>query len=202
MDNDLLVETQEWLSTLRTGSTQLISRPDPWERFYGKYNPFVRATIIACGVSSTNLEDRAQEAWIELIRSLPGLEVEPSRGSLLAWIRTVVFRVTRDAQRKLMQLKLVGEGQELVEKVHDPKTVAPATECEHREEVASLRSALNSFRDRTSQRNFKILCLISFDGLSAEETGSILNLSVPQVWARHHRVKRSFQRHLRRSGIY
>lgn len=207
MDDTILLDVQQWLSLHQTaaavrsaGAADASRLRDAWERFYRRNDPFVRATVSACGVGPMNLDDCAQDAWIELSRALPALRLDPSRGSLLAWIRTVVFRVTRDGLRK-RAVVFSSESCDLVKSSFDPDIPSPDAEFERRETQASVRTALDAFRGHASHTSFQVLWLVSIEGLSAEETAEQLDLTVPQVWARHHRVKEQFRRFLRASGI-
>ena len=66
-------------------------------------DPFVRKIVSSLVIRRADVEDWVQDAWVALIQSLPNLQLDPSRGTLLGWIRCVVF-VARDAQRRANRL--------------------------------------------------------------------------------------------------
>lgn len=170
----------------------IVVSDDSWAEFYRRYDPFVRSVVSSSGITRTDFEDRVQDAWVALIQSLPDLQLDPTRGTLLAWIRTVVFRATRDGQRHRARWAPSPDSQEIVESIHDSRMPTPAAQCEGRERRKNVRLALRLFRHKTSRTNYRVLYLMGIKGLSVDEVARRLNLTPPQVWTRHHRSKREF----------
>jgi hypothetical protein len=66
----LLQDTQGYLLS-RTNRAAENSFPQAWDRFYATYNPLVRRVAQSCRVRGADLDDCAQEIWLEIIRNQP-----------------------------------------------------------------------------------------------------------------------------------
>jgi RNA polymerase sigma factor (sigma-70 family) len=71
-----------------------VSRPPSaiWNDLVALADPHIRAEVGTCAVTRGQMEECVQEAWVEVVASLPSVDPAPARGSLVAWLRTIARR--------------------------------------------------------------------------------------------------------------
>lgn len=70
-----------------------------WEEFVRLYAPLIHAYAMRRGLQDADAADLAQEVLMWVLRSVPGFEYDPARGSFRGWL----FQVTRHQLLKWIQ---------------------------------------------------------------------------------------------------
>jgi RNA polymerase sigma-70 factor, ECF subfamily len=162
-------EQPAWLEAARRG--------EPWalEQFYEAHRPLVYRLCCRLLGAADEVEDAMQAVFVSAFRALPRFRGE---SSLQTWIyRLAVNEATRRRARTRETLPLTEEhpgapdaGPGIVENVHVRQALA-RLRAEHR----------------------VILILRFWEGLSVEEIGGVLGISLPAVKMRLHRARKEFR---------
>jgi len=162
-----------------------------WELFFRAYTDYVRRVATNCGVKAADLDDCCQEAWIEVVQRLAEGKYDPARGSLAAWIFTVVRNKSIDFLRAL------GRNPEV--KVPDLDFLPtrceldPAVLFERKRRQAILKSALDELVKRISAKTFEALYQTSIEERDGSDVAADLGLTPEQVRYRRRRAKQSLR---------
>jgi RNA polymerase sigma factor (sigma-70 family) len=161
-----------------------------WERFYVSSDAAIRRFAATFRSRGVNVEDCTQEVWADLMTSLPGFAMDPSRGRFTSWLFTIVRSKATNAIRRQAR----GTSLTLAAGI-DPAADAagPAELCQRRSDRDGVRRAMASLKDRASDLSYQVLHLRWIDRLSVAEVARTLGLSSGQVWAREHRMKRQLK---------
>ncbi len=182
-DGDLLARTQAYLKSCREEPLPPSdSCSSAWDEFYARFDPVVRWAVRACRPTVQEpLEDCAQEAWLEIVRKLVGFRYDPARGSVRAWLSTLVRRRTRRALRRTGRgaSPLAGLDASLLCRRADA-----AQDCQHRERRQAVHCALERVRDRLGPTAGQVVALHALRGRPLRAVAFTLGLTLGQ--ARHH----------------
>jgi RNA polymerase sigma-70 factor, ECF subfamily len=131
-------------------------------------------------------EDVMQEAYVRAFRELAKFRGE---ARFSTWLTRIACHEALARARKRRRLVSIGGGEP-----PDPpaETAGPEREMENRELHAVLREAVEILPDPLRT----VFCLREIEGLSTEETGDALGLTVENVRVRLHRAKRSLRQSL------
>ena len=100
-DLAVLNRIQSFLAAPQSGELPTHEESTAWMDFYQIHDPVIRAIVKHRTVSASDRDDLAQEIWALLIRRLPGLILDPDRGTLRAWIAAVArHHAGRHARRQ------------------------------------------------------------------------------------------------------
>ena len=113
-------------------------------------------------------DDGVQELWLMLIKRLPDLCFDPSRGDIRDWICTA-------AENRLVD--------------HERSRRSHATE--YLREV--VLDALADLRGQVSPRDYEAFTLRWVEGLSVREIVCRLGMTDGQIWSSHHRTRRKLR---------
>ncbi|TVP99377.1 MAG: sigma-70 family RNA polymerase sigma factor [Planctomycetaceae bacterium] len=197
VDRELLHRVQGYLTLDSSAIDRGSAIGEAWERFFARFDPLVRATVLGCSVSPDEFEDCVQEAWIEIAQKLPALRFDAGRGRLQGWLCLLVRRRTLKCLRQIHQAaRNLPTAQASVDAVVCFRFHEPPVVCRRRESRERLHAAVAEFRDRVSATSYGVLQLISLENRSVAETGRRLGLAPSQVWARHHRAKAKLRQFL------
>jgi RNA polymerase sigma factor (sigma-70 family) len=158
-----------------------------FDAFYAEYDPLIRRMVASHHVARSDADDCAQEIWAEILKSLPRLEYDPSRGPLEAWLFTLV-------RRKIWNFKR-SQARDRVARLSDPDRSVrspepdPAAALERRERSRLVREALRRVRPRVSATNYRILELRWVEGQSPAEIAAHVGLPAHRVRYRLSRMK-------------
>jgi RNA polymerase sigma factor (sigma-70 family) len=193
-ENGLSAETVglagEYLSCHARGVDAGPESAAAWERFYVPCDAAIRRFAATFRARGVDVDDCTQEVWTDLMTSLPGFTMDPSRGRFTSWLYTIV----RSKATNTIRRQLRGPGvtstteQDLV-----TATAGPAEVCERQSDRDRVQRAMDELRNRASDLSYRVLHLRWIDELSVAEVGRTLGLSSGQVWAREHRMKRQLK---------
>jgi RNA polymerase sigma factor (sigma-70 family) len=191
VDLELLRAVQAYLGRLSHHPASDAADRGCWERFYRRYDHFIRRVVRAWHLSDADTEDCIQEVWAELITKLAGVDYDPRRGRLRSWLFTFVRRkVIRFLRRKSRHStqSLTNPAATLVSLDCDPSTA-----CERQEDRQLVRRMLAVLRTQVSDTNYQVLHLRWIDGRSSAEIAAMVNLTRDQVHYRLGRMKRKLR---------
>lgn len=145
----------------------------------------VRAVRLVVGSGSAVAEDAAQEALLEVRRSLPQLR---NVAAAPAWAMRIASRVALRTARREARLSFAGRRADPV-----PEVVADT----HPSDMLELKEAF----DRLPPRVRATAVLRLFIGLSEAETAEALGCSVGTVKSQLHEARRRLSRELSESSL-
>lgn len=151
-----------------------------------RYNQ--RLFRIARGIlpDDAEAEDVMQEAYVRAFRELAAFRGE---ARFSTWLTRIACHEALARAKKRRRLVPIEGGEP-----PDPpaKAFSPERELENRELHAVLRDAVEVLPDPLRA----VFCLREIEGLSTEQTGDLLGLTVENVRVRLHRAKRSLRQKL------
>jgi RNA polymerase sigma-70 factor, ECF subfamily len=172
---ETLPEDASWVAAAKLGETWAL------ERMYHSYQGHVYALCHRLLGRSEDAQDAMQTAFVRAFRELPRFRGE---SSLKTWLYRIAVNESVGVLRKRRDPK---ELEEDCMRVADGSATVV--------EQIAVRNALA----RTSASHRAILVLRFWEGLSYEEIGLVLGLSLGAVKMRLHRARESFRKHYEES---
>lgn len=149
-----------------------------------------------CSLRRTGLADCTQGLWHDLIQSLRGTRLDPSRSHLASWFCQAIHNSAVDMRRQQTTRPLVmisiGRSDRLFKPASDS-----STKQQREKDRTAIPLALSKHKRHASPENDQILHLRQIEGRSARDLAESLGLTAEQVWAREFRIKRKLQQLLR-----
>lgn len=170
---------------------------DDWDRFYPACDGTIRNFSTRFFRRPCDIDDCAQEVWIDLVKNLPAFTLDDTRGRFTSWLFTIVRNKAADATRRAARRPaeaLPGSSAVTFEADDDPVVA-----LERKSDVQYVRDALAKLKRQTSPENYQILHLRQIEGRDVSEVAATLGISPRQVWAREHRMKRKLREVLARA---
>jgi RNA polymerase sigma-70 factor (ECF subfamily) len=90
LDLHLLHKVQATLRRRHSGPARSGSEEDAFGQFYDLYNPLLERFAVACSLKGEDAEDCLQEAWRQIIESLPEFTSDGTQSKLCSWLHSVV----------------------------------------------------------------------------------------------------------------
>jgi len=146
-----------------------------FDRVYAEQFEFVWRNLRRLGVADAALRDSAQEVFLVVHRRFAEYE---ARGSLRAWLYSIVRRVAAD-ERRWRRRKQPQSSEDVAQLVD---TGAPGPERQAIESQ-SLRLLL-SLLDQLEPEKRDVLVLSDIEGLSAPEVSAALDVNLNTVYSR------------------
>jgi RNA polymerase sigma-70 factor (ECF subfamily) len=149
---------------------------------YKSHFAFVWRNLRRLGVPEARLRDAAQDAFLVVHRRLNEFE---GRGTVQAWLYSIVRRVAADHRRNI--LRKSPSGGELAEALRDETHPDPEDQAARGEE---MRLLLQFLAELDANRR-ELLILVDLEGLSVSEAAAVLNCNLNTAFtrlksARHH----------------
>ena len=106
---------------------------DVWREFYAFYQPRIRQLVWRIGIAGADLEDCAQEVWVNIFRGLTSVKTDDQLGEFSSWLCRITLRRAKRFHRQLSRDLLrsadqVGEG--LTSEHPDGGDVCQQNECQ------------------------------------------------------------------------
>jgi RNA polymerase sigma-70 factor, ECF subfamily len=156
-----------------------------WRMLHRRYYPVVSAFLRKLGVRNTEVEDIAQELFIQVFRYLPSFRGE---AQLKTWLYKLCISQARRARgratlreqlRRLVQLA--------------PEQVAPKS---HSFTEADARSKIEAALSTMPEKQRTVFVLYEMENVPGKQIAEILECPQPTVWRRLHDARRSFEQAL------
>ncbi len=172
---------QAYLAMLRLGIVAGPSLDAAWRAFFAALDPTVLAVARACRWPEADLADGAQEAWIVIVRRLPGYRPDPARGPFRAWIVVLVRRSLANARRGRAARPLGLLAADALAGLA-AREEGPAAVAERSERAERVRGALAAARAEGDPAAARAARLYWAEGRTAAEVAAELGRTPGQVW--------------------
>ena len=189
---DVVNAAGDYLRATAAGADPGPALRDEWARFYPACDATIRNFSTRFFRSPSDVDDCAQEVWIDLVRNLPDFALDDSRGRFTSWLFTIVRNKATDMTRRAARRPadpMPGSSASNLEAPDDDPVLA----LERRSDVELVRDALAKLKRQASPENYQILHLRQIEGRDVGEVAATLGISPRQVWAREHRMKRKLR---------
>lgn len=154
---------------------------EAWRALHRQYFPIATSFLRRLGVREGDLEDAAQDVFVEVFRYLPRF-----RGQ--AEFRTWLYQLCITQRRRMRRSYFV---RDLLDRVFLQKPHAQISGPGFSEEVAQRR--LDAALARLPEAERVVFVLYEMQNLSGKEIGAIVGATTPTVWRRLHYARRSLQ---------
>lgn len=155
---------------------------DAWRALHRQYFPIATAFLRRLGVRETDLEDAAQEVFVQVFRYLPRF-----RGQ--AEFRTWLYQLCITQRRRMRRSYFVRDLLESVFLQKHPATLVSGPGFS--EELAQRR--LDAALAKLPEAERVVFVLYEMQNLSGPEIGAIVGAKPATVWRRLHYARRSLQ---------
>jgi RNA polymerase sigma-70 factor (ECF subfamily) len=159
----------------------VVGDDDAWRQLCRRHYPRVAGTLRKLGVQTADVDDAAQEVFIEVFRYLPRFRGEAELGTWLYRLcisRAHQLRRRARTREKLRRFLLLAPGQ-----------VAPEPlglgEADARRLIERALSAL-------SEKQRSVFVLYELENVAGKQIAEILDCPEATVWRRLHEARRSF----------
>jgi RNA polymerase sigma-70 factor (ECF subfamily) len=163
-----------------------------WDQFYSQYNPRVRELAEAYRGRGVDVEECAQDVWLDLIEKLPGFRVDPARGEFHSWLAGVVRNKAVNQIRRQARRPTTGLGDDVAQ-VCDPQP-GPPERYGRREEQLRARQFARDLPSRLSPDACLLLQMRYLEGKPIREVADALGMTPAHVSVAEHRAKSSLRR--------
>ena len=151
---------------------------------YKSHFAFVWRNLRRLGVPETRLRDAAQDAFLVVHRRLNEFA---GRGTLEAWLYSIVRRVAADHRRHILR-KSPGTSEPEAELTDDGE-LDPEDQAARGEEMRVLLRLLNELDPERRE----ILILVDLEGMSVTEAASILGCNLNTAYSRLRSARQHMQ---------
>ena len=162
-----------------------------WEKFFWTYSPYVRRVVRSSGIKGNDVEDCAQEVWLEIVRQLAAGNYDPRRGQFSCWIFTIARNKAIDCARAHGRNRAVDCAD--LDFLPSRRELDPAVMFERKRRSSLLHLALYELFQRTSSATFEALYQVSIEEKDFPHVAERLGLTVNQVRYRKRRAKQSLR---------
>jgi RNA polymerase sigma factor (sigma-70 family) len=165
-----------------------------WDEFYRIYDTLLRRIAHSRGLRGSDVDDCAQNVWLEVVRRLPEFERPEGQSGLRSWLYSVVRSKTNDFLRH--RLRHPAESLDIARKAgHEPAgpECDPAEAAVHQWEQSLLEILIEDLSSEIPETNARLLRMRCLEGRDTAEVAAELGLSSEQVWYRLHRLIKKLQ---------
>src|SRR5882724_1202496 len=152
---DLVSAAGEYLRASAAGADPGVDVQEAWARFYPACDTTIRSFSTRFFRRPSDIDDCAQEVWIDLVKNLPAFSLDNSRGRFTSWLFTIVRNKAADMTRREARRPadpMPGSCAECLPAADDD----PAFTLERKSEVQSVRDALSKLKKQSSTENYQI----------------------------------------------
>ena len=184
---------------LRLGAESRVSSDTTraeWERFYSYCDDKIRRFAATFRSRGVDVDDCTQEAWADLIRSLPQFNFDASRGRFDSWLYTIVRNKATDAIRRQSRRTTTELSPDVIDSV-STRATDPSEILDRQADRDAVRHAMDRLRDVASDSSYRVMHHRYIDEWDVPQVADALGLSREQVWVREHRMKRKLRDLLR-----
>ena len=180
------------------GTTTIIHRVqsdgsnESWENFVRRYDQVIIEYALSAGLRRDHAEDLKQTVFLELVKLLPTLAIDPQRGSFRSILRTMVKRRSIDFLRRHYRDT----------KLYENYT-APDKETQDRHwdiawDSGLLKQALAEVSRSVNPESYQAFELTTLSKVPAKQVSKLLGISMDSVYQRTSRVKSAIEVHYKR----
>jgi RNA polymerase sigma-70 factor (ECF subfamily) len=156
--------------------------PEAWRGLHRRYYPIAVAFLRKLGADEEDVEDAAQEVFVELFRYLPTFR---GQADLKTWLYRLCATQARRIRHRSRILRVIREKLQS----DAPAPAAPAATMTDASLVRHMKAAL----DQMNEGDRLVFVLYEFEGLSGKQIAPIANCPESTVWRRLHYARRIFR---------
>ncbi len=156
------------------------------------YDPYLKHFAQNCGLPPADQEDCCQEAWKQIVMSLPGFDSDGARGRLLCWLHTILHNKVTDLLRYRLRHPAVRLRREAEAALRAGDAGLGAGNEQYRQQEA-FQSLLARLRARERAEAYRIFQMRFLEERSTSEIAKELNLTTRQVVCRLYHTKARFR---------
>jgi RNA polymerase sigma-70 factor (ECF subfamily) len=157
---------------------------DAWTELVRRYWRVVFGYARRQGLNAQDAEDFTQEILTELVRVMPGFEVDPSKGTFRSFLFTMVRRRLVDRKRASTSRTASSE------RLDWGGVESPDAPWEEEWRRSLLRLAMDEAARGVEPRTFQAFQLVVLDGWAPKRAAEFLDMSVDSVYQAKARVLR------------
>ena len=181
------------MDVARTTTTQLLrDLLDPaaetvWEEFDGRYRPIIVGFARRLGLADADAADLAQETLTRFVEAYRQGRYDRRRGRLRSWIIGIAKHVVAD-QRAAGAKQRQWRGNSALDLLADDAELTAIWDAER--QAAILALAMDELRahSRTSGNSIRAFEMVAFEGRSADDAATTLQMTRHDVYVAKHRV--------------
>ena len=179
---------------VETRTTLLMRVRDPadaesWRVFFALYEPLLLSYVRRRGLAEHDACDVVQEVFANLVRVLPGFELERERGRFRTWLWRVTHNAVVDwSRRRGRRARAEEEARKETPVAQGPEETELESEwlAAHRRRV--LEFALQQVRSQSQERTWQCFELHILQGRSSGDVAAELGLTANSVYVNASRV--------------
>jgi RNA polymerase sigma-70 factor, ECF subfamily len=153
-----------------------------WAALHRQYFPTAATFLRRLGVAELDIEDAAQEVFLQVFRYLPGFR---EQAQFRTWLYQLCVTQARHARRMRYLKKLLGLS--LARRSVATLVSSPAFS----EELAQRQ--IDAALERLSDAQRTVFVLYEMEGVSGKEIAKIVGAKESTVWQRLHYARRTFR---------
>lgn len=160
---------------------------DAWAVFADRYGTLIRDYGRRRGLQADDCDDLLQDVLLSLTKAMPGFRYDPAKGRLRAYLKTVAMRAVSSLVSKKTRQDGGGVSLEVVE---EPVADEGEALWEQAWRHHHVRRALGLLGKEFPERTLQAFQLYVLEERGADETASLLGMSVDAVYQSKSRVLR------------
>lgn len=178
-------------SSDQPGTTTIVRRvqddgsDESWKQFVMRYEYVIVEYAIAAGLRHDQAEDLRQSVFVELIKILPSLTIDPNRGSFRSILRTIVKRRTIDL------IRLHYRDADLKAHLSALSVKKDTPEWDLAWETGLMKQTFSEVAQLVNPDTFQAFELTTTYGVPAKEVARLLGMTVDSVYQSKSRIKAS-----------
>jgi RNA polymerase sigma factor (sigma-70 family) len=139
-----------------------------------------------------DVDDCAQEAWVDLLKTLPAFELDDSRGRFTSWLYSIVRSKAADQVRRRSR-RPAEAMTPVVAGTLASAEASPVSRAEAADDGEAVHRALTLLAARSSEQSYRVLHLRQVEGRDVADVAAALGIQPRQVWVTEHRMKRKLR---------
>ncbi len=161
-----------------------------WRSLHFRYFPITIAFLRKLGVRDVDIEDTAQDVFLQMHRYLPRF-----RGD--AELKTWLYRLCITEARRTRRRRRISDGlRKLLALASEATLVAGPTFCEE-----TARRRVEAALDQLSESERSVLVLYEMEGLAGKQIAEIVGCKEATLWRRLHYARKHFLKVLDASSL-
>lgn len=196
---DLIPTRQSLLSRLKNWDDQ-----ESWRVFFDTYWRLIYNTAMRAGLTDAESQDVVQETVLSVLKSMPGFEYDPAKGSFKGWLlRLTQWRIVDQFRKRHKEVNLPPPGSDTDER--DPMAALPDNETSKLEaawdeewEKNLLDAAIERVKTKVDSKHFQIFDLYVLKQWPVMQISRVLKINPGKVYLAKHRVGKLIQQEISR----
>jgi RNA polymerase sigma factor (sigma-70 family) len=190
-------EANEFIPTRQSLLSRLKDRDDQesWKVFFDTYWRLIYRAALRAGLTDAEAQDVVQETVLSVLKSMPGFEYDPAKGSFKSWLmRLTGWRITDQLRKRDRGLnrKTAPAGTSTrtatIERVPDPAGPGLEALWDKEWETNLLTAALERVKKKVDPKHYQIYDLHVVKKWPVSRVARTLKLNPGQIYLVKHRL--------------